>query len=759
MNRHDLHSARPDRPDRPDRLAEPDPAPAIDVWRYVGILRKRAWIIAAVVVLGVTAAVLYTKRLPRIYRATASVVIDPTAPQVFGSKVQEVIQLGSSSYWSHQEYYNTQLQVITKYDLAERTIKSHPVLGARLLGLAEGTQSLDNEQRVNAANLLVAALSASQSRESRIVNVHVRHTDPKLAESLANAHIGTFYEYSKTLRRTDGQGITSFLEEELERAEARLRASEQELLEFKKENDLLSVSLEDKQNILAADIARYTGALSDARIKRIELDGLRRRAQGLKGEAIMESPIFALVPNSRVVDTIKEQYLSEKQRLAELAQEFGPKHPEYQRQEKKVAEQIGAIEAESRRAMRELEERYQAALASEKQFEGEVERLKAEAFEIGPKTIKYNQLERKFKSDEDNYKVLLERLSASQFTERNEATNISPHTSARGAVLVYPRMGTNVTVAAMLSLMLGLALAFMLEFMDRSIKSVEDIERVVDAPVLGTIPRVAEDELEGETGERSIRDRDLYVFANPSSPVAEHCRSIRTNILFSSASRPMKTLTISSPQKGEGKTTSTIYLGTIMAQSKQRVLLVDTDMRRPRLHYSLTKNKTMAQGLSNLLLPDVDIDEMLDQAVIETEIPNLFLLPCGPKPPNPAELLLTDRFKEVLLKLEERYDRVLLDSPPIMVMNDAVVLSRLSDGVIMVAQAQKTAIDHVAQSARMIHDVRAPILGVILNNIDPTDNRYGSYYYYYGNEYYNAPRPGEEKKPKKDKGGKADKAA
>lgn len=727
-----------------DRPVSVDDAPAVDVWHYVGIVRKRIWIITAVVAIGITAAVLYTKRQTRIYRATASVVINPTPPQVFGSKVQEVIQLGAGSYWSNQEYYNTQLQILVKYDLALKTIEAEPSLGAQLLALSKGTARLDDEQEFQAAMHFASILGASQNRESRVVNVHVQHEDPRLAMALANEHILTFYKHSKNIRQADGEDISEFLEEELQRAKQKLQDAEQALLKHKEEFDLLTVSLADKQNILAADIGRYTGALSNARIKRIELDGLRRRAQGLSSDDVMKSPIFALATNTSVVDILKTRYLEEKQRLAELAEEYGPKHPAYQSQERKVAEQLAAIQAEAKRAMRELDERYQAAITSERQFQREVERLKEEAFELGPKTVVYKQLEREFKGAEENYKVLLERVSASEFSERNEATNVSLHAKARGAVLVHPRLGMNLTIAGMLSLMLGLGLAFLLDIMDRTIKSIEDIERVVDAPLLGTIPRVDDSEFESVPREDWLKARDLYVNDNKNAPVAEHCRSIRTNILFSSANRPMKTLTISSPQKGEGKTTSTIYLGTIMAQSKQRVLLVDTDMRRPRLHFSLTDEKNIQEGLTSLLLPDTDLDSQLDKVIRKTEIPNLFLLPCGHKPPDPAELLLTERFKEVLAKLEERFDRVLLDSPPLMVMNDAVVLSRLSDGVVMVAQAYKTSIDHVARSAHMVQNVDAPILGVILNNIDPSDTRYGSYYYY-SNEYYNAPRPEDEK--------------
>jgi polysaccharide biosynthesis transport protein len=703
-----------------------DERPALDLQRYWQVVRKRIWIITAVVAVGITAAVLYTRSRPKIYQASASVVIDPTPPQVFGNQVQEVIQLGAQSYWSNQEYYNTQLEILTRYDLVERTLQRSPHLIEVLAPPGDIPAPSAEARLAQATESLAKLLSASQTRESRIVRLHVQYTDPALAQEIANRHLETFLDYHRNLRGENTEQITEFLDQELVNAARDLEASERGLLAFKKEADILSVSLEDKQNILAADIARFNGAVSDARIQRIELGTLLGRARGLKGEEIMESPVFALASSSDMVEAIKEQYVREKHRLAELSQELGPKHPGYQSQQKKVAEQYAAVEAEARRALRELDERYQAALAREQKLGAELERLKSEAFALGDKSADYRQLERKQQSDEEKYKLVLSRLGASKLSERNTASNVHLHMRARSAELVYPRMLVNLGVAGVLALMLGLGLAFLLDLLDRTIKSPEHVEQTVGAPLLGVIPAV--DLVGGGDLAAQSRARDLYVFEKPKSAVAEHCRSIRTNILFSSATRPSKVLTISSPRQGEGKTTTTIYMGTIMAQSDQRVLLVDTDMRKPRLHRSLGASST--HGLTDLLLPEARVADKLDDVIKTTDVPGLFLLPCGLPPPNPAELLLTDRFREVLEALRERFDRVLLDSPPLMLMNDAVVLSRLSDGVIMVAQAGRTAIDDVARSARMIRDVNAPILGVILNNVDVSSSKYGSYYRY-----------------------------
>ncbi len=706
-----------------------DDAVPSNLLRYLNIVRSRMWIILAVVAAGVTASVLYTMRQPKVYGATATVVVNPQAPRVLGGDQESVIELGAGSYWSNQEYYNTQVDILTSFPLARTTVEKRH--GERfyyqLLVPDAQAEGMSEADRIDAAaDTFKGIVTASQNRESRIVAISVLHTDGALAMALANEHVQTYISATLAKRSVGADKSSKFLSTELDASEKALHESERKLYAFKEDNDILSVSLEDRQSILANDITRYTAALSDARIKRIEMGSLRKRAMGLKDEEVLESPVFALASNADTVDALKKQYIDEKQKFFEVEQEFGPKSERFVQQKRKVDDLYSAIQGEARRAQRELDEKYQAALASEGAFGVELERLKKEALALGPVNVEYNRLERTFKGDAENYDRLVGRLRASDQEGRNEQINVEANEYARGSYLVSPRLKVNVALAVMGSLMLGIGLAFLLDFMDRTIKSAEDVERAVGAPLLGVIPVVAE----AATGDdaRSQRERDLYVFANPTSRAAECCRSIRTNILFSSADRDMKTITVSSPRPREGKTTTTIYMGTTMAQSGQKILLVDTDLRRPRLHKSLGVSKN--RGLTNLILGDATIDEVIKS----TDIPNLYILPSGPQPPNPAELLLTKRFKQVLSELEERFDRILLDSPPVLAVTDAVVLSRLTSGVMLIAQAGKTQIGDITMAARQFKDVDAPILGVILNDMDISDRRYGGYYYYaYGN--------------------------
>jgi succinoglycan biosynthesis transport protein ExoP len=722
----------------------PPPAPApdgeadrIDLLQYVRTILKRKWIILAVMSLGITAGVIYTMRQVKIYQATASVVVNPMAPQVFGHEVQDVVQLGAGNFWGNIEYYNTQTQILMSYDLAEETVRRHS-LHTNVALVAPGVaDDLDEKGRINyATRMLYKSLHARLADESRIVHLTVRHPNPELASELANKHVETYIANNLQQRSTGTDSASKILSSELDIAEKRVRESEQKLYDFKKSNGILSFSLEDKMSQLAADLQRYSAAVSDARIKRIDMANTLRLARQAVNGNVLESPVFALVGDTSA-ESLKASLIAEQQGLTNLSQQLGPKNPEFVAQKKRVDDLIGALEREARLAVTEIEQRHKNAIDTERELNGEVERLTREAFELGPKTIEYNRLKRQAHADEENYNLVLTRLRTSELSGRNDLGNIQWHTRARPTYMpVHPRMKVNIALAAVLSLILGLAIAFLLEFMDRSVKSAADVEQIMKAPVLGLVPMVAE-VANGATPEL-IRERDLYIFQHPTSRVAESVRSIRTNILFSSADRELKVLTITSPNPREGKTTCVIYLGTTMAQSGQRVLLIDTDMRRPRLHASMGVSRD--RGLSNLILGDSSYED----AIKTTDVPNLYVLPCGPTPPNPAELLLTQRFQQIMGELGDRFDRIILDSPPLQAVADAAVLGRMSDGVILVAKSGKTNRDELIRSARQLRDVQAALVGVVINSLDLSSKTYGYYNYAYGYGSYGEKQPATE---------------
>jgi len=263
----------------------------------------------------------------------------------------------------------------------------------------------------------------------------------------------------------------------------------------------------------------------------------------------------------------------------------------------------------------------------------------------------------------------------------------------------------------------GVALAFLLETLDTTITSREQVEERLGLAFLGIIPSI-------EKG-KGAKERDVFVHGNPRSAAAECLRSIRTNLLFMSPEKPLKTIVVTSAGPSEGKTTTATALAEVMAGGGTRVLIVDADMRRPQLHDVF--NLPNDAGLSSIIVGDGTLDDLIRPS----GIPNLSVLTCGPIPPNPTELLHTEGFARLLQAMAQRYDRVIIDSPPAGIVADAVVIATQVDGTMMVLRAGQTSRDAAARAIRSIRDVKGRIFGAVLNDLDPTDQRYGQYYQYY----------------------------
>jgi capsular exopolysaccharide synthesis family protein len=293
-----------------------------------------------------------------------------------------------------------------------------------------------------------------------------------------------------------------------------------------------------------------------------------------------------------------------------------------------------------------------------------------------------------------------------------------------------PDLQQALLAALVAGLALGVGLALVIELADTTVKSEADLAAISDVPFLGLMPvipvviPVKDDDRAGQL--RATQERDLYILGNPRSAVAECARFIRTNLLFMSPDRPLRTIVVTSPSPQEGKSTTAVTTAISMAQAGSRTLIVDTDLRKPRLHRVFGIESDV--GIANVLLNELSIE----QAVQRTEVPNLDVLCCGTLPPNPAELLLSERFKDVVAELARRYERVIFDTPPMGPVTDPAILGTLVDGVLLVTKCEKTSKESMKQAIRALRDANARVFGVILNDVDVSSKRYaGAYYAYY----------------------------
>ncbi|MBA3538763.1 MAG: polysaccharide biosynthesis tyrosine autokinase [Deltaproteobacteria bacterium] len=697
-----------------------EPVFAIDFRRYFAAIRKYAWLTAALVVFAIACAVVYTTRMTPIYEAKASVQIEPRLPDLLGTGDMFNVAAGGNNT---AEYYKQQKQILGSYTLSKQTIVQFD-LTSKILSEAE-IKALSREDQIDlATRRLALMITVKYPEQDRIMYVLVKNSDPELATQIANNHVATYVSYAKGLLSLNSTVASEALQTEFNETEMKLRAAEDKIYKFQAENDMVAVTLQEHQNLVSANILNFTQKLNDARANQIavaaRLTEMRKEAK----QEVLATPII-MMGDATSFEAIRTMYYTERIRLLEMAKDLGAKNPDYLAQSQKVDELYKAMEGEVKILVNGTEDLYSAATATNNGLAAEVERYKQEAKRLSPKIVQYNEFQREKKLIEDQYNILRARLSTTQMTSNMSAviSNVRPLDPALVPTKpVSPRMSVNVLVAAVLALFGGLGLVLLLVFLDRSIKTALDATLACGAPVLGVIPTLTETEV----AKGDLRARDMYIHEHPTSHVAECCRVLRTNVMFSATDHNLKTLVVCSANAQEGKTTTVMYLGTTMAQSGQKVLLIDTDMRRPRLHIST--GVAREPGLSTLILGDDNYDDVIKP----TAIPNLFVLPCGPLPPNPAELLMTKRFETVLEELGKRFTKIILDSPPLQPVTDAVVLAKRSEGVILVARSGKTVREELKRSAKMIRGVNGVIFGVVLNELDRRDQGSSYYYSYYG---------------------------
>jgi len=380
---------------------------------------------------------------------------------------------------------------------------------------------------------------------------------------------------------------------------------------------------------------------------------------------------------------------------------------------------------EIKRIVNSLRNEYKLSLAKEEQLRKQLDELRLRLSEINKKAIQYRLLQRQAESSRQMFDMLVKRLKETSLVEDIKTSNIRIIDKARSnSNPINIRRGNSVKKAIGVGLVLGIALALMLEYLDNTVKLPDEIKNYLKIPFLGPIPAFdIEDDMNGISGE-------LITEHGPKSTTSESFRGIRTSILFSSADIDPQVLISTSAAPSEGKTLFGANLAVAMAQAGSRVLLVDCDMRRPRVHTLFKVPRDM--GIANLLVGTVTLEE----AVIETPIKNLFLIPSGPVPPNPSEIIGSNKMISLIEVLRKDYDRIIFDTPPVSAVTDAAVLAPRVDGVILVIRSGVTPRQLVENALTKLRAVNAHIYGAVLNGVETSRESYYYYqnYYYYGTE-------------------------
>jgi succinoglycan biosynthesis transport protein ExoP len=698
---------------------------------YWHILVKRRWTILAAASVLVGAVAVVSFKMQPVYRAVARVEVEAEAPEI-----QSLNDLYRSTP-SDDAFLQTQVNVLESDTLAwetiqqlnlEKTADLTAVAGVPPPGAAGGEEG----GRGRLIRAFRSNLHVELMRNSRMLEISFESKDPARAAAVANALVNNYAEYNFRKKYNSTRQASSWMEQQLDELKAKTEKSQQQLVDYERENAIVNVS--DKENVVEERLADLSRDLTIAQSERVEKESLNDLVRSNPSQA-------ALLIQDDLLQRLEEKYADLSAQYADALSEYGPKFPKVVRLQSQMKSMEGFVDDERRRLTERIQNDYLAAQGREKLLTDAVAQQKVEVGRLNQLLIRHNILKREFDTNQQLYESLLQRLKDATVSAGLRATNIHViDTAFVPSTPVRPKRLMNVGIALLVGLILGVTFAFVEEGLDNSIKSAEDVERLIAAPALAIVP-AAGSEGRRVYGAANGKRRNfgkpitngavaLAVLKHPASALSESYRALRTAILLSTAARPPQALLITSPQPNEGKSCTSLNLALTLAQQNGRVVIVDGDLRKPCVARHLGLN--LEPGLSGVLTGAHGLDEALCPV---DGVPQLWALPGGPTPPNPAELLSSPQMADILQQLRGRFDHIVIDSPPLLMVTDATVLSTLVDGVILVVESGVTVRGALLRAHSLVDNAGGRLLGVVMNKVDL---RHDAYYYASRTRYYHA---------------------
>ncbi len=747
-----------------------------EVWRKI---RKRKWLVLSIVLIATTVVTIESFRTKSIYQATAKIAI---------TKENTVIKAGDLILETDDsDRINTEILYMQTYPLLEdvavrlkldqnprfldvgqrktvfESIKtifskfSRPVEAEVKLPSLEnlivepspdGTRTLEESNRLAPyVGTLQSNLSVQQIPSTRAIEISVSHTDPEIAFSVANGVARVFIENSFKNKTEKFANSADWLDRNTRGLMAQVQQAEQALANYSSTHNIFST--DEKENLTADKLA-----------------SMFSQAMKTETDRILKQSVYEEVKKGRVAqlpeafsDTRTAQYQTELSRLqlkaAELNARFGPENPKVVEVQQQVTQLETLINSGTKSLEEKLKADYERAAREETLIKESLERAKAEAIQQNQSAIQFNILKQNVETAKALYNDFLQKTKQADLQRAEQYNDLRLIEPARvPGQPTGPRRMRSVLLGFILSLVAGVGLALLIEYLDNTVKSIEDVARATQLPTLALIPsmnaqsmRVLQAKKKAEAKE--LKDRGMTRTATGRlveiaglaprnmqpkgnelatldglSSVVEAYRMLRTSVLLSTAGNPPRVILVTSSQPGEGKTTTAVNTAISLAQLGASVLLIDADLRRPTVHKTFKLPHT--RGLSSYLSGSGKVEDL----IIKLSVPNLSVLTAGPVPPNPAELISSDRMKELLKSLSEKYDHILIDSPPLVSVTDPVILSTMVDGSILVVQAGRSTRDLIRRARQELNGVGAKIFGVVLNNVDIKREGYDDYYYH-----------------------------
>lgn len=708
---------------------EEESAP-LDIKSYLRIILRRKWGILGLAFFITLLVTVIVFMMTPIYSSSVTLLVEQNKSKLAS------MDAAYSSAGSDQGYYTTQVEMLKSRALMEAVVDklkltTHPLFNApvkssfvnsALVGMGIGSDSSvakdEKKVRKNTAIALAGMVTIEPSRTSQIITISVVSADREMAATIANAVAETYIELDLDAKYKMTQKATSWMNVRLVALKDNLDKSERALQEYREQHNIIEAKGLDLGGA-TSQLGSSLGSLTEARMARAQAQTNIEQVRRAKGSEVAH-PIIQRNPQ---VASMMSAVADHERKVSELANRYGSQHPKLldaQAELKQTRENLRLKVAE---AVAGLEREYEVARANEAALAGAVAQAKQAIQGSNRKEFELTSLEREVKTNRELYDMFMGQLkgtSAVGDMQTVVARVVDPAIVSDYAV--KPKKKIVIGSAFILSLLMGIGIAFLLERLDNSVRSAEDAERKLGLPLLAAVPL-----LDLSTGQSA----GLHYRDAPKSLFAESIKTIRTGILLSGIDHTKKTLVVTSSVPGEGKSTVAINLALAHAQTK-RVLLIDADMRRPSIAKVLGLDNTHP-GLSMLALGM----QTIDKCVYKIEGSTLEVLTAGSIPPNPLELLLSEKFKDLLAKLGETYDTIIIDSPPVRLVSDAVILSSMATGVVFVLRADATPFQLARLAIRSLQRGGASMFGVVLNQANfKNEEYYGGYGKYNYHAYY-----------------------
>ena len=733
---------------------------------YLRILYRGRWIILISFIVVFTATLIFTLTTPPTYEASASILIEST-----GLMERSFFDMGA--FGNQSTLVANQTEILKSRRLAEQVIKRLDMSDVRdSLQLFQPNEEGEYTSFRDMVDILRESMEVTHTRDTDILTLTMSAGSAFEAAYITNVVAEEFQLINAESNKGEISDLRKFIEGRLAIKQKELRGSEDRLRAYQEKEKV--ASLDDETSELVTRLAEVESMLEQAQVeldanlemKRSLEEKLEERKQMLPEDLSEISTPYLESLQQQLAKLVGDRtvYITALQADASIVNKSSYQATVVQYDQKikalkdKLQQEAGKIAGSNMvsdplkmsqdivNKLLTLDGEIKASSAKISALQDVVSGYSSKLDNLPVKVLELARLERRRKIDEQTYIMMVQKLEETKIQEAAQAKNVRIVDEAIEPLYpVKPKKKLNVLLGALIGLGLGVGVTFLMEYFDNTVKSPEELEKM-GFNILSSIPRIEMDKVEkklekkigklGQVDGRRIEAR-LITHLDPKAPVSEAYRTLRTNLQFSKVDKELQVLLVTSSGPKEGKSTTAANLAIAMAQAGKKVALVDADLRRPVIHsiFGLKKD----EGMTNYLMGLIDFKTMLKPTFLE----NLFLATSGALPPNPSELLASRKMEDLLQKFRDQFDIVVIDSPPVIAVTDAVILSTKVDGTILVVSSGQTDRDALARAHTLLDTVDSNLLGTLLNGVN-VEGMYGSYYYYYYHHYYS--KPGKKKK-------------